>query len=353
MTLLSTYLWRAVIVPSVAMIMVLAALDVLFSYMHELEFLRGDYQAFQALQFVFTSLPHRINEFLPMAVLLGTLIGLGVLANNGELTIIRAAGVSTQRVVWMVCRPALMLLVLGLINGEFIAPYAEQIAQSNRALQESRGEAVRSKYGFWHREGESFIHINAVQPNGVLYGLTRYEYDENMHLKVAMHVERAIFQDGEWYLENVKGSALTENGIESYEKNSGQWQTTLTPKLLSFLILDPKYLSYSSLYFYAGYLEEQGLEAREHLLAFWQKVFTPLATLAMVLIAISFVFGPLRQVTMGLRLTAGIFAGVLFHYGQQFFGHMSHVFHIPPLVAAIVPVLVCVVIGAIMLRRVR
>lgn len=350
---LSGYLWRSVLVPALAMLGILVGLDCLFSFIHELDFLRGNYQAWQALQFVLTSIPHRINEFLPMAVLLGTLVGLGLLANSGELTVIRAAGVSTLKISWMVFRPALMLLILGVLNGEFLAPYAEQIAQSNRSLAESRGEVIRSKYGFWHRDGEEFIHINAVQPNGVLYGLTRYRYRDEQVLEEAAYVERAIYQGDSWFLENVRGSRLGEQGMETYHQASATWHTDVTPKLLSFLILEPGHLSYSNLYRYANYLQSQGLEAAEYQLSFWQKSLMPIATLGMVLIAISFVFGPLRQVTMGLRLTAGIFASLLFHYGQQFFGHMSLVFHTPPLVAALIPVLVCTLIGVVLISRVR
>ena len=350
---LSSYIWRAVMMPALVMIAALVGLDCLFSFVHELDFLRGNYQAWQALQYVLTSIPHRISEFLPMAVLLGTLIGLGLLANSGELTVIRAAGVSTLRIGWMVFRPAILLLVLGVLNGEFVAPYAEQIAQSNRSLAESSGEVIRSKYGFWHREGEEFIHINAVQPNGVLYGLTRYRYRNGLVLAEASYVQRAIYQGDSWFLENVRGSRLGDGGMEIYHRDSGVWKTDVTPQLLSFLILDPAQLSYSNLYRYANYLQSQGLEAAEYRLSFWQKTLMPVATLAMVLIAISFVFGPLRQVTMGLRLTAGIFASLLFHYGQQFFGHLSLVFHTPPLLAALLPVLICAVIGVILIIRVR
>lgn len=350
---LQGYVWQAVMMPALLMMAVLVGLDCLFSFVHELDFLRGDYQAWQALQFVLTSLPHRLNEFLPMAVLLGTLVGLGLLANSGELTVIRAAGVSTGRVAWMVFRPALLLLLLGVLNGEFVAPYAEQIAQSNRSLAESRGEVIRSKYGFWHREGEEFIHINAVQPNGVLYGLTRYRYRPDLTLMEAQYVERAIYQGDGWFLENVSGSRIADTGVESYRAANSRWQTDVTPQLLSFLILEPAHLSYSDLYQYASYLQSQGLQADEYRLSFWQKTLMPVATLAMVLIAISFVFGPLRQVTMGLRLTAGIFASLLFHYGQQFFGHLSLVFHTPPLLAASLPVLICVLVGVVLIARVR
>ena len=98
-------------------------------------------------------MPRRIYEFLPMAILLGALIGLGMLASSGELTVIRAAGVSVGKVTRLALRPAILLLLVGLLLGEYVVPYSEQLAQSNRAVAEGKGEAISSRHGFWHREG--------------------------------------------------------------------------------------------------------------------------------------------------------------------------------------------------------
>jgi lipopolysaccharide export system permease protein len=345
------YLWWSVMMPALAMLGVLVALDSLFSMVHELEFLRGDYQVLQALQYVFTSIPHRAAEFLPMAVLLGTLLGLGFLANSGELTVIRAAGVSQYRIGWLVLRPALFLLLLGLLNGEYLAPYAQQVAHSNRSLAESSGEAIRSKFGYWHRDGSEFIHINAVQPNGVLYGVPRYRFKGEQALEELVYVERAIYQGDAWFLEGIRGTRLQDDRAESYAESTAVWETNLTPELLSYVILEPEHLSFSKLYQYGAYLGSQGLDGAEYKLAFWQKLMVPVASIGMVLIAISFVFGPLREVTMGLRLTAGIVASLVFHYGQQFFGHLSIVFDASPFLAATVPALLCVFAGLLLMRR--
>ncbi|MCG8394034.1 MAG: LPS export ABC transporter permease LptG [Pseudomonadales bacterium] len=353
MRLLKRYFWRAVLIPTLAILAIIVGLDCLFGFIYELEFLRGDYQVMQALQFILTTTPRRIHEYLPMAILLGTLIGLGLLANSGELSVIRAAGVSTLRVSWMVLRPVFLLIALSIPLGEYLTPYTEQVAQSNRSMAEGGGEALRSKYGYWHREGAEFIHINAVQPNGVLHGLTRYRFDDNHKLAETQFVERAIYQGDYWSLEGIHGTRLSEQRTETYSKDNANWQTRLTPQLLSIVVLKPDHLAMAKLLEYTRYLKRQGLETADYMLSFWQKLFMPVATVGMVLIAISFVFGPLREVTMGLRLTAGIVAGLIFHYGQQFFGQLSLVFHTEPLAAAAVPPVICLILGIWLLQRVR
>ncbi len=300
MRLLKRYFWRAVLIPTLAILGIIVGLDCLFGFIYELEGLRGDYQAMQALQFILTTTPRRVHESLPMAILLGTLIGLGLLANSGELSVIRASGVSTLKVSWLVLRPVFLLILLSIPLGEYLTPYSEQVAQSNRSMAEGGGEALRSKYGYWHREGPEFIHINAVQPTGVLHGLTRYRFDDNHKLTETQFVERAIYQGDYWSLEGIKGTRLSDEGTEVFNRDNARWQTKLTPQLLSIVVLEPDHLAMAKLLEYTDYLKRQGLETADYMLSFWQKLFMPLATIGMVLIAISFVFGPLREVTMGL-----------------------------------------------------
>ena len=178
-------------------------------------------------------------------------------------------------------------------------------------------------------------------------------FDEQQKLTETQFVARAIYQGDFWSLEGITGTRLFEDHTETYEKDNGEWQTRLTPQLLSIVVLKPDHLAMAKLLEYTAYLKRQGLETADYMLSFWQKLFMPLATIGMVLIAISFVFGPLREVTMGLRLTAGIVAGLIFHYGQQFFGQLSLVFHTEPLMAAAVPPALCLVLGIWLLQRVR
>lgn len=352
MVRLRRYIWRTVLLPSLGVTGLLISLDCLFSFVYELEYLGGNYHALQALQFVLTTVPRRFCDFLPMGVLLGTLLGLGMMANSGELLVIRSAGVSTGKISWFVLRPAILLLAISLLASEFVVPWTEQVAQSNRAIARGGGDKPM-EYGYWHREGNEFIHINAVQPNGVLYGVTRYRFNDNQELVETQFDRRAIFQGDHWFLEGIRGTLLEGDKVETYRKSTGNWQTGLTPQILSIIVLDPAHIALRKLWSYSSYLKNQGLSADEYMLAFWQKVFMPPATLGMVLIAISFIFGPLREVSMGLRLTAGIVAGLSFHYGQQFFGHLSEVFHTSPFMAAMVPSVICLIVGVLMLRRVR
>jgi len=71
----------------------------------------------------------------------------------------------------------------------------------------------------------------------------------------------------------------------------------------------------------------------------------------LVLIGISFVFGPLRDSTMGFRIFIGVVIGVSFRIIQDRLGPFSIVFGFPPLLAVLLPVVFCVSLGLYLLRR--
>ena len=132
---------------------------------------------------------------------------------------------------------------------------------------------------------------------------------------------------------------------------SERWDVQLTPQLLGTVVLEPEALSVTGLWRYIHYLADQGLANGKYWLAFWTKVLQPLVTAALVLMAISFIFGPLRSVTLGQRVFTGVLVGFVFRIAQDLLGPSSLVFGFPPLLAVLIPSLICAVAGFWMLRR--
>ncbi len=353
MKLLDKYIGSTVLMSVLMVTLILVGLDSTFAYLTELDDLGGNYGATQALLFIALTLPRRIYEFMPVGTLIGCLIGMGTLTNTSELTVMRAAGVSIGRIVFAASKPVIWLVLIGLLLGQFVVPQTEQFAQSERARYLYLGESITSVAGYWYREGGHYTHIQVVQPNGVMFGISRFVFDDQNNLLQSDFSQRAIYQGDHWVLEQVRQTRIGKDATESEHFQTLQWNdTTITPQVMSIVVLKPDYLSITGLYTYAGYLDTQQLESASYFFSFWKKVLQPFTTLVMVFIAISFIFGPLRSVSMGQRLMTGIVVGLLFHYAQEFLGHVTIIFNIDPLVASLVPLVVCLFIGIYLLRRV-
>lgn len=352
MRLLDRYISRVVIASILLVITVVVGLDVIFALIDELQNLEGNYQTFEAIQYVIATIPKRIYEFISLSVLIGCLIGLGSLANHSELTVMRAAGMPVMRIAYAVIKPALVFVCAGVLIGEYLVPYTETYAQSQRALAQSGNEALKSKHGYWHREGDTFMHFNAVLPGGVLYGVTQYRFDQQRRLQQSSFARKAIFQGDHWVLQNISVTDLYEDRAVKRELASLRWDTELTPQVLKVVVIEPEDLSIRGLYTYTNYLVEQGLNAKKYLLAYWKKILQPLAAVVMVLVALSCIFGPLRSVTMGFRIFSGVILGLLFKYSEDFLGPASIVFGFDPMFASLVPILLFFMVALVLLKRV-
>lgn len=352
MAKLDRYIGTQVFFAILAVLGIILGLALLFAFIDELGDLnKGDYGLGQALWYVLLTAPRRAYEMLPMAALIGCLIGLGTLASNSELTIMRAAGVSIGRIVWAVMKPMLVLMLAGILIGEYVAPLTENQAQADRALAQGGGAAQSSKRGMWHRQGQEYVHINAVQPGGVLLGVTRYRFDDERRLLSASFARRAEYRDNHWMLSNVKTTLLHEDHSEAVNQREERWDIELNPELLGTVVMEPEALSVTGLWQYIHYLSEQGLNNARYWLAFWTKVLQPLVTGALVLMAISFIFGPLRSVTLGQRVFTGVLVGFIFRIAQDLLGPSSLVFGFSPLLAVLVPAGICALAGVWLLRR--
>jgi len=348
---LDRYIGSSVFIAIIAVLAIILGLATLFAFIDEMGDVSETYTLVDVLSFVLLTAPRRLYDMLPMAALIGCLIGLGSLASSSELTVMRAAGVSIGRIVWAVMKPMLVLMLAGVLIGEYVAPATESMAQANRSLAQGSGDAQSAKHGMWHRQGDEFIHINAVQPDGLLYGVTRYHFDKERHLQSSSFAKRAEFDGKRWQLTDITTTLFHERSTEVVNKPTEDWDVSISPELLNTVVMAPEALSISGLWGYIHYLADQGLSNGRYWLAFWVKVLQPLVTAALVLMAISFIFGPLRSVTLGQRVFTGVLVGFTFRIVQDLLGPSSLVFGFSPLFAVLVPAGVCALAGVWLLRR--
>lgn len=353
MNRLDLYITRHVLGAIFIVTLVIVGLDLLFALVDQLPDLKNGYQIKQAAYFVAMTAPRRLYEHLPLCSLIGCLLGLGALASSSELTVMRAAGVSTARIIGAVMKPVLVIILAALLLGEYVVPKTEQEAQSFRTIATSNnGKSTASlQKGLWHREGTTFLNVKAVTPQGEIFGVTRYRFNDQWQLESAGYARRGVPVADGWQLEDLRETHFRGDRTEVVEKAGEHWVSGLTPELLTTLIMEPDNLSIQGLGAYTGYLGEQGLAAEDYQVAFWAKLLMPLAIMGLVLVAVSFIFGPLRSVTVGQRLIAGVVVGLLFKLAQDLLGPAATVYGLPPLLAVMLPILVSFVAGGLLLRR--
>jgi lipopolysaccharide export system permease protein len=351
-TLIDRYIGRTVLLGIVGVLALLLVLIGFFELVAELEEVERGYTTSMAYTYVLLGMPRYCYELFPLATLLGSLIGLGLLAGNSELLAMRAAGVSIGRIVLSVLKTGLLVLAVVVVVGEYLAPAAEQQAQrlKNQAL--SGQISLNTRYGFWSRDGDMFINIRQILPDAQLADISFYEYDDDARLLRATHAQRASYVSGEWVIEDVKRSDFSETGVSTAVIQRQTWKTQLDPSALDVLTVKPHMLAAWDLWRYIGFLQHNGQASINYEVAFWGKLTAPLVTMVMLFLSIPFVFGSLRSVGVGQRVFVGAMLGLVFYLLNRAFAYMAVVYSLNALFATLFPLLLFLVLAIWLLRRV-
>ncbi|MDN5432203.1 MAG: LPS export ABC transporter permease LptG [Acinetobacter sp.] len=332
---------------------VLASLQILFTYLGELSDLKQGYTAWNALQYVLWGAPRYLYEILPIAALIGAVLGLGSMASNSELIVMRAAGISLWRIVGWVMRSAMLLVVLSFLLTQFVIPYTNEQAKS---IKSHRSVAALGEVkGYWTREGQRFIYIDYANSQGTLKQVQVVDFDENYRMKSLLNSEEGQFlKEGQWNLKQSAQVNLLDNGqAQVVNKNQQDLALALQPKYVHMVTINPEDLAPTQLLSFMQYMHEYSQVPKTYLLAFWKNIGSPFALLALVLIACSFIFGPLRQQSMGFRLVIALFVGLGFYYIQDFLGYASLVYAPSPAWFVFLPIVLMFGIGSYLLYRAR
>lgn len=353
MRLLDRYIGRTVAASTGVVMAVLLAMYFFSSFVGELDYVgQGKYTFILAVQYSLLLLPRQLYELFPLTALLGAILGLGALASSSELTVIRAAGVSVRRVILSVFKVGLLMVLLVIVVGELVSPPLEKFARIERAKALAANISVNTEDGFWVREGNTFINIRRLLPGGVASNISLYRFDDAHRLESLIWARKGRYSEKGWELERVRISHISEEGVRIERRKRLPWKTTLTPEVIDIVAMPPENLSIWDLYGYVKYLWENGLDARRYELALWMRAMAPFATAGMVLLAVPFVFGSLRSVGIGQRITVGGLLGIGFYLFNGVFSRIGIVYDIPPLLSAVLPTFLLYIFWMVLMRRV-
>ena len=324
----------------------IGGIDFIFLILNELSDLSANYSLKEILIYSIKSMPYRLFDLTSYICLIGLIVGLGYLADKGELVGTQILGKSLSNIVLAAFRPVLLIMLLGLLASEFFIPSLSQSAEENRSLQKERTPLTG---GYWNDNGTNLNFVKSTPERNRVLGLTVYELNEKKEVFRVIFAEEAFLDSGNW-----KAKEIEVFNINKYpsnqESDSGVFKL---PDLdLDFdHLLSPKYLSLTNLFNQVGKTSSK-YRKNQLSLEFWRKVFQPLVTFSLVLLAMSFLFGPMRDQTTGQRIVIGIGVAFAVDLSQKLLGSISVVSNIPILVAVIFPALLIICIALFLFKRV-
>lgn len=317
-----------------------------------------------AFLYVAMLLPGHVYEVMPVAALIGTIYTMAQFASSSEFTIMRASSMSTQMAAWMLFKIGIVLVVVTFIFGELITPRTAPLAEKLKLS--AKGAAVSQEFrsGLWTKDivrsdglkgeviGSRFFNARQVRPDGSLVDVKLYEFDVNFRMHSLITAARASYEgDSKWKLSDVTETIFGNSLALPAQSNFGQETSTvstrklasleltseITPKILSVSSSDPERMSANELAVYTRHLQENRQETDRFKIAFWKKLFDPLAIFVLMALALPFAYLHTRSGGVSLKIFIGIMIGVSFILINTLFSHLGLLSTWPAYITALAP----------------
>ena len=290
---------------------------------------------------------------LPIAVLLGSLLGLGALAGNSEIIVMRSAGLSVRELAMMVGLSGFLLLVFTALLGEFIGPPLDTFARNMR--MEARSEQGDDRLGneAWVKEGPIYLHLERVSPELEFGSLYLFKFDGDRLQSIAVAENSGIDENDAWILENLRETQFLNDGVQVLQSSRAIETFELNSDLLGTSLAKPLSLSARELLSYISYLDKNDLDATKYETEFWHRVSRSFTVMIMPILALAFVFGSLRTGGAGGRLMIGVVIGLAYYLASESLANSGQVFNLNPILVTWLPTVALTVVTVFALARIR
>jgi lipopolysaccharide export system permease protein len=353
--ILGNYIVRTIIGYTALVMLVLVALGALFLFIGQQDDIgTGGYTATQALLFVALSLPSHLFDLLPIGTLIGALLGLGSLARGSELVVMRASGVTTARFCAWLAVAGFILGVAMVGLGEFVAPPLEKYARQLKVFSKYSEFSFAGNRGAWVRDGDTIISVEQQSADARYGGVQVFRFDPQRRLLAVGRAESASVDDANgWRLEGYVETRFTNGGTETERVAVKQVRTTLSAEFLGLAVVEPETMGLRDLRAYIAHLQRNDLDATAFEAAFWARIARVAALLFVVMLALPFALGPMRDSGQGARTVVGILIGAGFVLLSRTLESSGRLFDLSPWIVGWGPTLLLAALTTVLLARAR
>lgn len=355
MRILRRYLFRNIMSMVLLVLGVLLALGLFIEFVDEIgDIGTSEYGPLDALVFAALQLPHYAYDMLPMAALLGALLGLGNLAAHSELIAIRAGGVSSMALARAIAGTGLVLGLVALVIGGWIAPPLDGYARQFRAEAKYGNASGVAGKAVWIRDGDTYLQVTRTNGGTDFAGLYLFRVRPGEGLDAIGHADSAqVARSDAWILDNYEETQFTDERVTTRQAEQVTEPNSLPADMVGLTVVREESLNAPDLYRYVRYRELSGLNAHEYAVAFWQRLATGAATAVMCVLALPFSFGPLRSAGAGARIALGVLIGLGYFLLNNGVADGALIYDINPALTAWLPTLALIVCAGVALARIR
>jgi len=325
-----------------------------FTFLSEMNSIgQVNYTSLEAFRYIALLIPEVAYKHASPVILLGCVLGMGHLATTNQLIVLRVSGMSIIKLTMLTIKTALIFVIVVIAIGEIFAPISSDEAEKGRSEALGNPTASQSQEGFWIRDGDNFINVQKNIDGKLFSGVTIIEVNSSNKISTVMKSDNATFDGKSLKMNNTDifsiDSTKEIDDISHKERNSYNKTVSFDQDLIDSLKKEPKELTTWNIIKQIKFLSDNKLRSGIFEVELYKRIIKPITLVAMILLAMLFIFGSTRDATLGRKIFFGIALGLSFEMLSRIGGAMALSFDFNPVISAVLPTIVVMVVAIILL----
>ncbi len=303
--------------------------------------------------------PFFAAQFIPLALLLATMLTLGGLGQNNEIIAFRSCGLTLYQL-------SLPLLIAGAFFALFTFALTEYVVPPTFArarhiktvfIKHKQEKKLLNLEDVWYTSGRNIYHFNELNPDkNVIRGITLYQLDQSSLLKKRIDAKQLVYRNDYWLAKKLTIRDFTyRNGRSSLQKFQ-QKQTavlSISERPEDFYITQKavEEMNIRELNCYIDKVKNIGINTGEYKVQLYHKFFFPLTCVVMVLLGIPFSLGSKRSGSFARSVGVSLAIGFSFWFVLSFSLALGKAGIISPMPAALLPHLLYAGLGIVLIQK--
>ena len=348
------YIANTLLTYSIVVLLVWLSIYSFFNFLAELNTVGTvNYTILEAFKYIVLQLPEVAYDQVSPVILLGCVLGMGHLATTGQLIILRASGISILKITWLTLKNAIIFLIFLTLIGELVAPTLTTYAENERSNALGQNSLSNSQDGFWIRDGDNFINVENNVDGSLFNGITVIELNKSNKIERVIESKSAIFDGQNINMDSTNIFSINSTNlfddIALKERNLYKKRVAFDQDLIDSLEKEPKDLTTLTIVKQIQFLTDNKLRAEVFEVELYKRLVKPITLVAMVLLAMLFIFGSTRDATLGRKIFFGVVIGLSFELISRIGGALALSLNFSPLLSTFVPAIAIMIIATIAL----
>ncbi len=307
--------------------------------------------------------PSIINQISPMATLLATILTLGILSRNSEITVMKSSGISVFQISVPILVLSFLISLFSIISGEYLIPYSNKICKKIERYRPGRDNINKlfKRDKIWYFGRNNIYNIDLLDhKKEILHGITILQKDDNYALSRRIDAKTAVWKKDRWVFQEGTirsfGRSFGKNLADSISVTGCEEQEIeLEEKFRDFTVIikSAAEMNFAELGKHIEKLKRMGLDYKRYMVDLMAKIAFPLVNFILPLIGIPFSLKTGRSAGMASGVGISIIIGFSYWVAMAFCVSLGHTGLLPPFIAAFGSNIIFSIAGVISIMKIR